>query len=392
MGAGSKMRGLGRKASVLGISLSLLMVGRGAGASTTTPTTAPAATKMVLGSVPASLTVGQTFQFTARVLNTTNTATTWSVGGVRGGDSTVGTISSTGLYTAPASVPSPASVTITATSNADVSNSASVRVTILGETSEPGVVVSLTSPSSPASVMVGQTLSLMASVTGTSNTALTWTVAGALAGAVTNGNSTLGTIPGTSPIAIYTAPSALPTGNNPVTITATSQADPTQSASVTVTINPSATNPNAINVPGNNTDVAGVNLDISTSNPTLGLADIGTCTGTLTPTVNLPNCSAGVASVTISKGSTAIVWLLGQGLTNGSGTALASGLAVSVSQGSTSDVAVSLVSPLSIASSGLTNIVFQVHVSASATTGPRNIVVTNGAGELQAFIGAMQIQ
>jgi len=388
------MRGLGRKASVLGISLSLLMVGRGAGASTTTPTTAPAATKMVLGSVPASLTVGQTFQFTARVLNTTNTATTWSVGGVRGGDSTVGTISSTGLYTAPASVPSPASVTITATSNADVSNSASVRVTILGETSEPGVVVSLTSPSSPASVMVGQTLSLMASVTGTSNTALTWTVAGALAGAVTNGNSTLGTIPGTSPIAIYTAPSALPTGNNPVTITATSQADPTQSASVTVTINPSATNPNAINVPGNNTDVAGVNLDISTSSPTLGLADVGTCTGTLTPTVGLTGCSGGVASVTISKGTTAIVWLLGQGLTNSGGTALANGLSVNVSQGTSSDVTVTQVTPLSPTDSGagLMNIAFQVTVSASATAGPRNIVVTNSVGELQAFVGAIQIQ
>jgi hypothetical protein len=219
-------------------------------------------------------------------------------------------------------------------------------------------------------------------------------VAGALAGAVTNGNSTLGTIPGTSPIAIYTAPSALPTGNNPVTITATSQADPTQSASVTVTINPSATNPNAINVPGNNTDVAGVNLDISTSSPTLGLADVGTCTGTLTPTVGLTGCSGGVASVTISKGTTAIVWLLGQGLTNSGGTALANGLSVNVSQGTSSDVTVTQVTPLSPTDSGagLMNIAFQVTVSASATAGPRNIVVTNSVGELQAFVGAIQIQ
>jgi hypothetical protein len=79
-------------------------------------------------------------------------------------------------------------------------------------------------------------------------------------------------------------------------------------------------------------------------------------------------------------------------LTNGSGTLLTTGLSVSVSQGTTSDVTVSQVTPLSLTSSGLTNIAFQVQVSAGATTGPRNIIVTNGAGELQAFIGAMQIQ
>lgn len=278
----------------------------------------------------------------------------------------------------------------TATSVADKTKSASVSRTT---TSATDVVVSLASPSSPANVTVGGNLGITAAVTGTGNTALTWAVVGTLAGTVTNGNSTIGTITGGTATGVtYNAPAALPTGNNPVTITATSQADPSKSASITVTINPSESSPNAINVPGGGTDATGVNLNISTSSPTLGLADVGTCTGTLTPTVNLPNCSAGVASVTISKGSTAIVWLLGQGLTNGSGTALASGLSVSVSQGSASDVTVSLVSPLSIASSGLTNLAFQVQVSASATAGPRNIVVTNGAGELQAFIGAIQIQ
>jgi hypothetical protein len=256
------------------------------------------------------------------------------------------------------------------------------------------VAVSITSPSNPASVTVGQTLSLTASVTGTSNTALTWTVTGQLAGAVTNGNSTIGAIPGTSPSATYTAPSALPTGNNPVTITATSQADPTQSASLTVSINPSTTHPNAINVTGNNMDAAGVDFDIPDASPTLGLAGVGTCTGTLTPTVGATSCSGGVASVTISKGTSAIVWLLGQGLSNSDGTELASGLSVKVSQGTSRDVAVSEVTPLSPTNNaaGLVNIAFQVRVSASATTGPRNIVVTNSiTGEVQAFLGGIQI-
>jgi hypothetical protein len=43
-----------------------------------------------------------------------NQTVTWSVNGVAGGNSQVGTIDSTGLYTAPAAVPSPATVTVQA--------------------------------------------------------------------------------------------------------------------------------------------------------------------------------------------------------------------------------------------------------------------------------------
>jgi hypothetical protein len=74
---------------------------------------------------------GSTQQFTANVTNSTNTAVTWAVNGVAGGNSIVGTISSTGLYTAPAIVPSPASVTVTAQlqANAGVSGNAIVTIT-----------------------------------------------------------------------------------------------------------------------------------------------------------------------------------------------------------------------------------------------------------------------
>src|SRR5205814_3576343 len=69
-------------------------------------------------------------QFTATVQNTSNTAVTWQVSGVTGGNATVGTISSSGLYTAPAVVPNPAIVTVTAVSQADPTKSASAQVTI----------------------------------------------------------------------------------------------------------------------------------------------------------------------------------------------------------------------------------------------------------------------
>jgi hypothetical protein len=77
-----------------------------------------------------SLSVSQTQQFTATVTSTSNKNVTWDVNGVAGGTATVGTISSSGLYTAPAQVPSPAQVTVNATSMADPTKSDSANVTI----------------------------------------------------------------------------------------------------------------------------------------------------------------------------------------------------------------------------------------------------------------------
>ncbi len=97
-------------------------------------TTAPAVTVAVC---PASDSVqtGRTATLTATLANTTNSAVTWEVNGVAGGNATVGTITSAGVYSAPASVPSPASVTITAVSAADASATGSAQLTI---TAPPG--------------------------------------------------------------------------------------------------------------------------------------------------------------------------------------------------------------------------------------------------------------
>ena len=68
-------------------------------------------------------------QFTATVSNSSS-GVNWQVNGVAGGNSTVGTIDSTGLYTAPVIVPNPASVTITAILQADPSVTGNAIVTI----------------------------------------------------------------------------------------------------------------------------------------------------------------------------------------------------------------------------------------------------------------------
>ena len=83
----------------------------------------PSATQPVTISVnPAqkSLMAGQTAQFTATIGGTADTRVTWSA--------TAGTVSSTGLYTAPAAIAQPATATVTATSVADSTRTATATV------------------------------------------------------------------------------------------------------------------------------------------------------------------------------------------------------------------------------------------------------------------------
>jgi hypothetical protein len=103
-------------------------------------------------------------------------------------------------------------------------------ISVSGPSTADTVTVSITSPTGAQSVHVKETLGIHVSVTGTSNTSLTWTVYD-----VTNGNSTYGTITGTYPSFTYTAPATLP---SPATfkITATSNADVSKRASLSVTI------------------------------------------------------------------------------------------------------------------------------------------------------------
>jgi uncharacterized protein (DUF1800 family) len=65
--------------------------------------------------------LGTTTQFTATVANSTNHNVTWQVNGIPGGSTATGTISSSGLYTAPAALPSQNPVTISAQSQASSS-------------------------------------------------------------------------------------------------------------------------------------------------------------------------------------------------------------------------------------------------------------------------------
>src|SRR5882724_3329399 len=90
----------------------------------------PPAVTISISPAVTSVVTTKTQPFTATVTNTTNTAVTWQVNGVTGGDSTHGIISAAGLYTAPSAVPNPAVVTVSAISQADPTKSASATVAI----------------------------------------------------------------------------------------------------------------------------------------------------------------------------------------------------------------------------------------------------------------------
>ena len=96
---------------------------------------APAETTVVISGAPTTLNMGTSAQLTATVTNGAP-GVTWSVNGVAGGNGTVGTISTGGLYEAPAAVPAGGSVTIRATSTAAPSAFAQVAVQIV----DPGPV------------------------------------------------------------------------------------------------------------------------------------------------------------------------------------------------------------------------------------------------------------
>ena len=91
------------------------------------PNPMPASISVSISPASATVAAGGTAQFSATVSGTSNTAVTWSVDGVAGGNSSVGTISASGLYTAPSAA---GSHTVTATSAADTSKSASASVTV----------------------------------------------------------------------------------------------------------------------------------------------------------------------------------------------------------------------------------------------------------------------
>src|SRR5690242_18370341 len=206
----------------------------------------------------ATVVVGQAQGFTPTVTGTTTLGVTWTLsqGGAAcsPGCGTIAPAATTSgtptTYTAPATVPAIPNVTITATSVADPTKSASATITVTTQTT--GVVA--VSPST-ASVEVFTTQQFSATINGQPSTAVTWQV-----NQTAGGNTITGTI---SASGLYSAPhsisnSIIQPNGAPVTVqvTAVSTANPANSGSATVTIT----------VPGKSPEGAPIELGTSGSN------------------------------------------------------------------------------------------------------------------------------
>ncbi len=159
--------------------------------------------------------------FSATVTNTGILSVIWKVNGITGGNATLGTISGSGVYTAPAVLPSPSNVTISATSTDASGATGTAQVTLFS--SYPVTI----SPATATVTAGGTNLWFTATVDGAASNAVNWLVNG-----IAGGNTTVGTISSTG---VYTPPATVPAAGS-VTITAVAQADASSSASAQVTI------------------------------------------------------------------------------------------------------------------------------------------------------------
>ena len=162
---------------------------------------------------------GATQTFTATVANdATSAGVTWTA--------TTGSVASSGVYTAPMPVVTE-TATVTATSKADPTKSASVSVPLTSTISNP---ISL-NPISPATIAlgIGGSQSFTDSVVNDpSNSGVSWTI-GSGPGSLT-ASSTTGVA--------YNARTSAVSATTTVTLTATSIKDPTKSTTATTTLNP----------------------------------------------------------------------------------------------------------------------------------------------------------
>jgi hypothetical protein len=179
--------------------------------------------------VPTDVTVLGTSQCTATILNnpTNSTLVNWSISGT--GNGSINTTS--GLYTAPATVPTNNVATITATSQALSTLTATASVTIVAATAITAVICndSAGNQASVVSSMSTLACTAFASIATSTTVPVNWSVTNTKNPGVT---TNIGSI---SKQGIYTAALVPPPGQA-ITITATSQALATETMSVTATV------------------------------------------------------------------------------------------------------------------------------------------------------------
>jgi hypothetical protein len=216
------MRALGRLPFLQVLATGTWLPGCGGGPGTVnSPPPPPPSISVTVAPMSGPVLLGNSQTFTATVTNTTDTRVNWSVNGAPGGSVSSGTINSVGVYTAPADLPSPAIVQVTATSQADSTKSATAQLTVTSD-----ITITLAPPN--ASVELGATQAFHATITsaGHPGTSVRWSLSGS-ARPVAWGSVDLS--------GNYTVPGILPSTAT-ATLTAQSVADPSKQATAPINI------------------------------------------------------------------------------------------------------------------------------------------------------------
>ena len=193
-----------------------------------------------LSPATATLAANHRVTLTAQLFGTTNTGVNWSVGGVSGGNTTLGQICAVGSspcqsvasgsasqvdYVAPGTIPQANPVSVAVTSAADTTKGATAQITVINH-----VLVSVQPQSITLAPLAVQ--GFTAAVLGTSNQSVVWQIqgtgcanSGACGSIDANGN--------------YTAPPSAPTPDA-LQVLAISSDDSTQSGAANVTISTGA--------------------------------------------------------------------------------------------------------------------------------------------------------
>jgi hypothetical protein len=202
------------------------------------------------------------------------------------------------MYTAPAEVPNPPTVTLTATSVDDASKSAKATITLT-----VGSAISVVVAPSMASVATGATQTFAATLQNdAANKGVNWTLSGtsctgSACGTVSPASS------GSGVAVTYTAPGAIPTGA--ITLTATSVADGAKSAAAAISLT-SSTPPSVSVTPGTANLATGGITQTFTANVTNDAQNLG-----VTWSVSGTNCSGaacGSISPTTSASGAAVTY------------------------------------------------------------------------------------
>lgn len=192
-----------------------------ASASPSAPPPVPTSVSVTISPATAAILLGNSQTFTAAVTGAADTSVTWAVNGIFPGTSTTGTITATGVYTAPADLPSAAAVQITATSSSDPTKSASATLAIASDISialSPGAVGVPLGASQPFHAVI--------SSNGRPDPTIRWSISGAGCPATCGSIDAAGN---------YLAPQILPALAT-VNIIAQSVADPSKQAAASITI------------------------------------------------------------------------------------------------------------------------------------------------------------